>query len=119
MPYVALHVTAAYYSSRPTELPAPAWHPQMNRVVRRLGVGRIFKSTFRERTQLRHGLVRRLCIPCRGVVGPLLAFPLAVVLDRRLTCFSDSTAPCSRVPSGSGCFTKGDAYTQPYTSSPT
>ena len=55
--------------------------------------------------QLRHGPVRRLCTPCRGVVGPRCAFPLAVTLDRRLACFSDSAAPCSHIPSGAGGFT--------------
>jgi hypothetical protein len=49
-------------------------------------------------SQLRHGL-RRLCIPCRRVVGSYLlgAFLLAVAMDRRLICFPDSGAAYSHV----------------------
>ena len=43
---------------------------------------------------------------CRVVVGPL-SIPARVALGRRLIWFSDSAAPCSRVPSGSGGFMNG------------
>ncbi len=46
-------------------------------------------------SQLRNGL-RRLCVPCHGVICPRLAFLPTVAMHRRLICFSDSAAAYSR-----------------------